>query len=358
MVLRAIEGFETKQITGHLDRIYTTGGGTPGAVAGRKTGSGLQGTTFNLATGALSPTVQNTWVIGFAIRKTTTATVGASATAGIQLQDSGGEQCSLVMVPGDTAGTFKLALKRDTVTIDTTTVSFGAGGPQSWHYFMLKVTVRTASNGSFELRHFDLGNTQTTVLSGSGVNLAHQGTDGADRVRIDWNSDSGSPVIFDDVFALDSTGSANNDFPTKPYIVLGALPQADGNQNDWIPSSGSSNYEMVDDPANSTDDNTKVTSETVGDIDLFDYEAIPALPANATVVGVQLMTTAAMAASGTRTLRPRIRSGGSEASGANFVLNDLVLRTYREVLEQDPVAAAAWTKSSVEAAEFGVETQA
>jgi hypothetical protein len=353
-----LEGFETKQATTtKLDIAYTRTGTTAFA-AGRKAGTALSSQTATLLSDELVSPDENVWVVGFAVRKTQVTAIGASSTAGIELHNAGGDQCSLVLVDAG-SGSYKLALKRGATTIDTTTGAFPWGGEKSWMYFQLKVTVRTGINGAYELRSYDYNNNATVEFSGVSVNLANQAVDGADRVKILWATDSGSFLRIDDIFALDSTGTVNNDWLTPPPKILGALPSAAGNQSEWTPDAGD-NYTNVDDGATTTSDTDKVTSAVVSDVDLYNYENFALINATGTdVYGVQVMSTAAMVASGSRTVRVRVRETTPEATGSNVVLSDLILDTYRQMFDQNPTGTPAnWTKASVEAAEFGIEVQA
>jgi hypothetical protein len=360
MVLRMMEGFETKQIVStKLDTAYTLTGVIGATAPGRKAGTAMNAQTLTLLSKELVSPDENTWIVGFAVQKPTDAVVGASATAGFELHNASGAQCSLVMVPGDN-GAYKWELRRDVTVIDTSASAFVPGNPKSWMYFQLKVTVRTSTNGSYELRSYDYDNNATVEMSGTLVNLAHQAVDGADRVKFYWEMDAAASVVFDDIVVLDSTGAFNNDFMTPPPVVLGSLPDADGNQSDWTPSSGVDHYLLVDDPANDLSDVGKVTAQVVSDVDLFTYADFPEIHTSGTaIIGAQIISTAAMVASGTRTLRVRVRESAAEATGANFVVNDLILDAFRQMFDQNPTGVpATWTKTTLEAAEFGIEIQA
>lgn len=359
MVLRMLEGFETKRLNGtKLSRIYTMAG-TPSYTSGRKSGFGAQSISATMLSEDLVSPDENTWIVGFALRKTNIAALGSNSTVGVEIHNAAGEQCNLRAIDAG-AGSYKLQLRRGTTVIATTTNAFVYGNQKSWMYFQLKVTVRTGTNGIYSLKSYDYNNNETLELSAGSVNLANQGVDGADRVKFSWVGDGSANVIIDDIIVMDDTGSLNNDFKAEPVVVVGSLPDGDGNQTDWVPSLGGANYVEVDEGATTSADSDKVTAQTVGDIDLYDYAALAIVNASGTAVhGVQVITTAAMVASGTRTLRVRVRESASEATGSNFVVNDLTLRSFRQLFDQNPTGVpAAWTKTSVDAAEFGVEVQA
>ena len=359
MVFRLLEGFETKRNTStKLDIAYTRTGSVA-FVGGRKgTGFALSSLSCTLTSKELVSPDENIWIVGLAVQKPAITTIGASSTAGIQLRNAAGEQCSLVIIDGG-SGSYKMRLKRGSTTIATTTGAFHWGGARSWMYFQLKVTVRTGTNGVYELKSYDYFNNETVEFSGSSVNLAEQATDGADRIKISWGTDTGGNITIDDVFAMDSTGAFNNDFMAQPMLIMGALPSAAGNQTDFIPDAGA-NYTNVDDAATTTFDTDKVIASVVSDVDLYNYADFPFVHTSGTaVIGVQVMSSVAMVASGSRTVRVRVRESASEAFGSNVVLNDLIVDTYRQMFDQNPTGTpATWTKATVEAAEFGIEIQA
>lgn len=361
MVLRLLEGFQTKRVlTTKFDRLFTSIAGTVNAVVtGRKAGVGLASVNLVMTSKQLVDPDENTWIVGFAFRKPLATTLGANSTIGIQLQNASGEQCSLVIKTAGLGG-YKLELKRDSVVIDTTSGAFPFGSLKTWTYFQLKVAVRTGTNGSYELRSYDRLNNMTVEFSGSSVNLAHQTVDGADRLRISWQPDSGSAVELDDIIAMDGSGAVNNDFMAQPAVILGALPDADGNQSDWTPSAGSDHYLLVDDSASSQTDTDKVTAQVIGDTDLYTYSDFASIHTSGTVViGTQVISTAAMDASGSRTLRVVVRENSLEAVGANFTVSDLVVRSFRQMFDLNPTdTPETWTKATLEATEFGLEIQA
>lgn len=360
MTLRLLEGFETKHVLlTKLDRLYAASVVSLSLPDGRKAGTAVSSSTLILTSKQLVDPDSNTWILGFALRKPDSAVLAGSSTAGFQFQNAAGEQCTLLIVNAG-AGNYGLELKRDTVVIDATTGAFPFGNKRSWMYFQLKVTIRTGANGVYELRSYDMLNNSTVEFSGSTVNLAHQAVDGADRMRISCDTDTGAQFVMDDIILMDSTGANNNDFMAEPAVVLGALPDADGNQSDWTPSSGSDHFALVDDPANSTSDTDQVVAQVIGDIDLFTYSDFAAIHTSGTaVIGTQVVSTAAMDASGSRTLRVRVRENSLEASGDNFVLSDLIVRSFRQMFDQNPTdTPETWTKATLEATEFGIEIQA
>jgi hypothetical protein len=74
-----------------------------------------------------------------------------------------------------------------------------------------------------------------------------------------------------------------------------------------------------------------------------------------TIFGIRIVTDAAMQTVGSRVLRPKFRAAStSEGEGDDFAVDGTTLLSYPIILEQDPVAAAAWTKTEIDSGEFGV----
>lgn len=357
MALRWLEGFETRQREEWFDDLYASITGSSVAfVNGRKWGKAAQSSNYIWTTPTLVASPENTWIVCFGLKKSDDRTaVGANPTGGIELLTGGAHQCKLELRPSSRDGGFSLRLSRDTTAIDTATRDFAGG---KWHYFMLKVTARTGVNGSYELKHYDFNNNGTTIFSGSGVNLAHQAVDGVDSVRLSIASGTSAAFAIDDIAILDSTGTKNNDFPTKPFVLQGMLPNGDGNQTDWITSSGSTHYTLVDESAiTAGPDSGYVQSPTPGDIDLWTFSDLTNVLGGSTVIqGVHVVTTAAMRASGSQNVRVRVRHSTNEATGASFLVDGLDPGGFSTCFDQNPTGTPAdWTKTTLEATEFGVE---
>lgn len=353
-MLRWLEGFETRRHAlwfGYLYELFN--GSTYAFTAGRKAGFCLSGRDVVLRTPALVSSPENTWVVGWGWRRETAVAVTDEG-GGIRFLSGEDEQCRLHIIAGTTVGTYRWQLRRDT-TVIATSRSFLSGSRKTWTYFMLKVTARTGASGAYELKAFDRFGTAETLFSGSGVNLAHSASDGVDRVEFRTASGQSNSQI-DDIFVLDSTGTANNDFPASPWVVQGTLPDADGNQNDWSIPGGATHFNLVDEAATDTVTTGFIQSADSGDVDLFSFGPLSAVPSAATVRGIHVVVTGSMVASGTKDVRPRVRSGANEATGAAWTFDSLVTDSRSVVFQQNPTGTPAdWTKTSLEAAEIGVE---
>lgn len=339
MALRWMEGFEADRSQNHHDKKYALATGVASYVSGRLHGFAVQGSAQFLRTPSL--TLQNTWVVGFAVF----INVSTLQDTKIRFMTGTTEQVRLVLDHQDSSN-FLVNLEHETNGVIDTAGDFAYG---IWHYFEIKVTVHPTA-GAYELRH-----NESTVFSGSGVDTADDGTAGADLFEFDKNG--GAAERWDDIYILDSTGSVNNDF-LGDSVVEAISPTSDGNQLDWTPSSGTTHYVLVDDVATgggSADEATNVQSDTNADIDLWGFSDIAFI--TGTIHGIMVLTQAAMDIAGTRTIRVRYRADStSEYTGGNLVVNDVNYKTFTTIFEQDPDAGpGAWQNSALDAAEFGVE---
>lgn len=337
MTLKWMDGAEIWESGSYLARTYASSSGVVGTTSQRRIDPGDR--SYSLSSGHLrtpSLGVLNIWVVGFGLR------ISSVNDFSWRFLKAGDEQCRLEKV--QVGGAFRLRLMRGATQIAETTETFAEN---IWHFFELKVTVRPGTDGAYELRH-----NETTILSGTGVDLADTATDGCDIHSIGHTS--GSATYLDDVYICDGAGTSHNDF-LGDSVVVGLLPDEDGAASDFTPSSGADHYALVDDPASGPNDAEYVESSTVGHTDLF---GLPDLPTSGlgTIHGVQIAVAASLDQIGSRTLRTKFRdSGGTLANGEDFVVSGLTVVETPTIMEVNPVDDSAWTKSAIDGGQFGVE---
>lgn len=338
MALRHLEGFESRQNFEYFTRLYdpdVTTGAITSFVEGRKLGSAARAINCFLQTEPLVPSVENTWILGFGYYMET------AATTGVILADAAGTtQLSLVWAAGSTPNTFTIAIKRGATTLATSAeMMLGM-----WHFFELKATIRTSTNGSYELKRDGV-----TILSASGVNTANTGADGASVFSFNWG---GALVRFDDIYICDDTGGAFDDFLGDKAIV-GSLPTTAGASTQWTPST-STNVSCVDDPA-SGPLSDYVASNIDGDLDLYNFGDLSTVAADGTVDAVMVFLSAEMLNAGSRGLKVRFRNAGAATGdSAQFdVTLKGTIRTFPIVFEEDPAGVTPWTKTAFDGGQFG-----
>lgn len=337
MTLKWFDGAELWGDTTYLSRAYASGD------------AGFDTTNFRIAPGTRAYTFngqslttpslgeQNTWIIGFGLKV-------ANIIGEWRFLDAGVEQCNLELHDnGDS--TFEIKLMRGATQIAITSEAFPIN---IWHYFECKVTVRIGTDGAWDIKH-----NEVSVSSGSSVNLADSGSDGCDSHSF-GHTTAGNVISMDDIYINDDQGTENNDF-LGDSVAVALLPTAEGNQNDFTPSSGVDNSALVDDPSNASSAADYVSSDTNAHQDFYAYQNLPATGLG-TIFGISVVTDAAMVAVGNRTLKPKFRAAStSEGDGDDFVVDGVSLLAHPVIMEQDPVAAAAWTKTEIDGGEFGVE---
>jgi hypothetical protein len=235
----------------------------------------------------------------------------------------------------NTSGT--LAAYRSTSLLGTSSLSIGAG---QWYYIELKVLTNN-STGTVEIK----------VNGATWLNLTSQDTQQGsnawhDAVRIGTVN---CVSRFDDMYVLDSSGSANNDFLGNRKVV--ALdPDGAGDTTAWTPSAGS-NYQNVDEGDLLDEDTTYNETSTDTDQDLYTYENLPANAAS--VDGIQI-TSEARVTSGQMDLSNVIKTGTTTDAGSADTITSTSYVTSTRIEEQDPDTAAPWTPSGVDGAQFGI----
>lgn len=340
MALRWTEGGESRQEATYFTRAYATVAGALVSIAApRKGGAGsLRATNFTLTTYPLVGSDTNTWIVGFghyaeSIPATTVTVMNASATA----------QMNLLFLTGATNNSFKIQVKRGATVLGTTAEM----SMNQWHYFELKVVVRTSTNGSF-----DLHDNGVSILSASGINTANTGSDGASVVQFNWG---GATCRIDDVYICDDAGGVHDTF-LSPQVILRIAPDGDGASSQWITSNGlSAHFNLVNDAANSPSDSTRVDSNTDNDVDLYTFSDTTGLAADGTLTAVMMYPELAMRSSGQRGIKIRFRaSGGGTGDGSELTISSKTLKIFPVPFDQDPAAASAWTKTALDGGQLGI----
>lgn len=341
MSLHFAEGFGMNLGATQLGRKWQTASGTVDTrVTGyREHGHALSSTNATLRTPDF--TQQNTWTFGCSMWWASRA---ASVGTKIEFLKAGVAQLAFEFEFAEDGNIFNILVKRGSTTLETVGPFF----TREKAYFEFQATIRTSTNGAWEIVREGVSQDSDT-----GVNTADVGSDGCDGFKITFDS-AGATFRCGDIYVLDDQGAIRNDF-LGPVKVLSVRPSADGADSDWTPSTGSDHYALVDDPVGAPADSDRITSFTASDIDLFAFDDL-SLPTGITILGVVLESVASMVSSGTRTLRPKYRNAGdTRSNGTNFVLNTTAWAWFSQVWEQDPIAASNWTKALVDAAQFGVE---
>lgn len=260
--------------------------------------------------------------------------VAANATNGgiiAAFLDSTTEQLSL-----RTNTSSQLVVSRAGTTLATSTNTTSAN---TWYWIEFKATINNTT-GAYEVK---VNGTSTNwIPAATGANTRGTGSNNsATGIRI--GNSSNAAFYYDDVVVAD-------DFMGQMQGVF-LRPVGPGNYSQWTPNAGS-NDGAVRSPF-PDDDTSFNASATSGNIDTFAMEKLPA-GGTPTILGVQHVIYAKQDAGVQRTLRPKQRSSSTDYNGTS--VNTTSTYTYIvEAKPTNPATGVAWTKSSLEAAEFGYE---
>jgi hypothetical protein len=204
-----------------------------------------------------------------------------------------------------------------------------------WFYLEAKVTI-SATVGVVELR-----------INGNQVlNLTSQDTkNGSDYIRSFGLTaiHSDNETNFDDIYVDDA--QFHGDCRVKTFV-----PDSDGNSTDFTRSTGSNDYECVDElPAN--EDTDYIVSDTLNHKSIFGITT----GALGTVKGIQLSNRVRIDEVGTKKITPIVRSNSTDYTGTETELITADYLFESEIWETDPDDSNPWDQTKLEAAEFGLE---
>ncbi len=181
--------------------------------------------------------------------------------------------------------------------------------------------------------------------SGLGVNVAGSGTQEWSQVAL---GNLGVDCDFDDFILFDQSGTYNNDFIGDMRVDC-LRPTAEGNDDDWTPSTGTDNSLNVDDTA--PDDDSTYNSAAAAD--LTDTFVIPNTPVTGAAIRcLQVCVHGKKTDAADCIIAPVIRH-----SGTNEVGDDAAMSTsYAYSLfpyDTNPGTDLPWVEADFDAAEFG-----
>lgn len=376
MTLRWLEGFQATQNEVILGRCYTNLTGVSSTTYTDEYGR-TQFSSFDMSlrTPAVVGSVGNTWFIGFGfLMQAGQLDTSPSASPGIQLRTSAGEQLRLEMI--DASDTkpgglyYKIRVMRGVTTLATTVERFEANIITSRRiYFEFKAVVRTGTNGSFELKYhtFKTGstiNTATWSAANTGINTANQGSDGADRFVIDFRTGaSADHTSFTDLYICDDAGAKNNTYLGVLYIE-GIKPQGNGSTLSWALAGTAANIEDAWDEGVNTqstlEDDKRVTSSTIGQISLATMSDLSALMTT-TIVGMQVKLYGKMETTGTRDVKFFYRKTTGSPAQIGTTILDLDTTTIvgeADTQENDPNTGTTWVLADINGIQLGASLDA
>lgn len=165
-----------------------------------------------------------------------------------------------------------------------------------------------------------------------------------------------SPVTrYTDMYFKVSGGTYNGDtLPLGDCRVVAKLPEVDVTAN-FVPSSGTTNFENVDDIPNDGDA-TFVSAANTGTFDA--YRSTTPLPFNPqTVHAISVGLVARKTDAGLRRVGVRLQSAAGTVQEFPGISLGIAYQRYEEIIERDPDGLVEWTKPKVDALVFGPKVE-
>jgi hypothetical protein len=160
-------------------------------------------------------------------------------------------------------------------------------------------------------------------------------------------------VHIDDLYAWDTSGSFNNDFIGDRKVAT-LFPNADTSEADWLKSTGSLGYAVIDENPQNGDTDYLYCEPDTNDppepiVSTFDMTNMPA--ETGAILAVQNNMLSRKTDAGDCIMRADMVSGADVALGSEVSVNQSYL--YKaDVFETDPATGALWTKDSLNAAKL------
>lgn len=213
----------------------------------------------------------------------------------------------------------------------------------TWNYIETKVYI-----------HNSAGTVNIRVNGVDVLNLTSQDTQYSTNQWVNsliFAGTAGNTYI-DDLYLLDDTGSTNNDFLGNVKVET-LYPDGDGNESDWTPSTGS-NWQNVDDATPDDDSTYNYVGSGAGFPmnDLYTLDNLTTVQGD--VFGIQVNSYVRKDDAGSVNLASIVRTGGTTYSGMGVASISDTYDYQRDILEENPDTATAWTISNINGLETGI----
>lgn len=222
--------------------------------------------------------------------------------------------------------------------VESGSVSAAAG---EWHLVELYVKIDNAA-GAIQTKIDG-----TADIDYSGDTQPGTSADGDSVQMIQGGAVADNPTSY-----LDDITIATGDWVGDVRYDAALVPTADTVQKEWTPSTGSTNYSLVDELPPSDDD--YVSTGSTGYTDL--YEIADWTPANESY-NIEFLVDWLRARKGTaadQQIRSVVKSGSTESSGGSISLST-TFTCYQRILTTDPDTSADWDTTGVNALQIGQE---
>ena len=226
--------------------------------------------------------------------------------------------------------------------------STNALSQNTYHYIEVKINTHS-STGTADVQ---VNNSATGWISATGLNTQATGSASVNAYAFKTGGTSFDAFSgeFDD-FYLNADGDTTFRGDRRMYTFF---PNADGSLVQWTLDSGSTHYTQLDDDPHDGD-TSYAEDSTPGNQELLGFTNMSTTPISIDCVAV--MGAIKKDDAGARSVALVAKSGATTLVGATQALSTSY-KYYVEVYGEDPDTASPWTKSGVDAAEFGFETKA
>lgn len=223
-----------------------------------------------------------------------------------------------------------------------------------WHWIELQLILGTGTAGTIKVwvdGVLEINQVGVSTSGSSGVtscvNLGFFSLSNLQSTGTSTNYTRFSHVVIWDADTAGLNGYAG------PMRIETLTPNGAGSNTGFTASSGS-NYACVDETV-ANGDSDYVEAATSGTIDTYTYTDLSVTP-NA-IKGVNVKTYMKNPDTGlTKTARAKCKSGATTGSGSDRTLS-IIYDVFHDSFDKDPNTSAAWTRTNLNAAEFGIEAR-
>ena len=345
MALLYMDSFDHESLAG---RDWTQiGGGTVTLSAGRF-GDGATHTNINRGIRYSLSTYYSTLIVGIAFRMSSLSlTFGSSI---LTFQRDGTPQNFLAVTNAGALVGGRNQSGSDFNQGSAALVSSSSGliAVNTWNYVEVLMTTHDSA-GVITIR---LNGVE--VATGSSLDTQVGGT--PNQIEIFGDGGGGASTwIVDDLYVVDTSGSA----PTNTFLgdcrVELLVPNGNGNASELDGSDGNStdNYLLVDELPED-EDTTYVESDTLSDKDTYTYSNLSTI--SGTVYGVQTCPRWRKTDAGARSAATVARLSGTEVDSSDVSLSTTYSTEHGQgMIRETKPGGGAWTVTDVNDAEFGVK---
>lgn len=350
MALLFCDGFDSYTAASEYTYKWSTSQNAPGfnATAGKFGGGCMTMNSYYTPSGLTTKNIglnaANTIYAGFWFKSTGLPNVDGSGNTGnngFGLPNSGGGAYTVVTAGTTVPGAVQLIKLGSATVLGTGTVNICDG---NWHWVEVGVLLSTTSSGWGKVY---VDGVLQVNYSGVTMNGAYTLSGWATLSFMQNASGNNYTWYYDDFIVWDSTGSNFNTSPLGPQRIVTLNPNAEGDTDQFTPSTGS-NYSCVSGDYTAT---TYVSDGSTGNVDLYKYPTLPYNPASISAVVATYY--AQNPGTGSANLIAKLKTSGTLISGSTWGLANGANNLYQNIFYAD-ASGAAWTYTSVNAMQVGI----